>query len=749
MPDYGNHSKVLILLQKAQDADQLMRAQVREQREFLHLKDGMWEQDVWNSRDNHPRYTIDKTTPLIEETTGRIKKADFGIKVQPVNDTADEDTADILAGLIRNSSNISGADHIFNEAVTQVVESGLNGWEVVNDFADPKSFHQDLLFKPVTNWVDRVWFDHASLSRTPIDARHGFKLTSFAVDEYNEKWPDGSGMSVSQDKANTSGNAVLKATDDIIVGQIYYLEETDIELVLMSNGKVYEDNAKFKKIKDELEDEGETETKRRTAKVKRQWIRQFDGSKWLKEKEETPFELISLCPEYGKFSVIDDVITYRGMTLKQMDPQRIYNYARSRQIEEGALAPRDKIFMTKKEIGNNVESIQTMNTNMDPVQEWTPDPDNPRGAPFKIVGAQVNPGLETTAASMTQDMREVANKFSVATAGQMNARSGVVIDELKESSDTGDIDWTEGHEIALCYTFKVWLSAARHVYDGTRTARILGEDGNFSMESLNTTRVDRQTKEIVTINDLSAGLYDVVCSAGKSYKTRQGETISGILEIGAVDPNVILEGEDILVNASDGPGMKDIAERIRARKMREGSIPESQWTPEEQQQIAEAQAQAAQQPPQPDPMMLAAQAEMVKGQAEQTNANNKTAEIRGNQEFKMGELQFNRDKLALDREKFLRAGDDKFNVDAAKIDQGQQNIDLKANKQQFDSIMQAQGQQAQQLNDMFANLKTISEVMQGFVGPHIVEAGVNEAVAITDAQEDRGDTSIGQDVADT
>jgi len=754
MPDYNDHDVIISdLLPKAQDADKVYRDSSREQRAFLHVPNGMWEQGVWDSKSDQPRYTIDKTTPLIEETTGRIKKSDFGIKVQPVSDTADEDTAETLAGLIRNSSNMSGADHIFNEAVTQVVESGLNGWEVVNDFADPKSFHQDLLFKPVTNWIDRVWFDHASLSRTPIDARHAFKLTSFALDEYKEKWPKGSGMSVSQDKLTTT---VEKSTDDVVVGQVYYLKETDVVLILMTNGSVYEDDAKFHQIKDELALEGIAEDTRRTAKVKRQWIRQFDGKGWLKDAEETPFELISLCPEYGKFSVIDDVITYRGMTLKQMDMQRIYNYTRSRQIGEGALAPRAKYWMTPKQADGFADTLATMNTNNDPVQFYNPDPENP-GIPQQNGGAQINPGLEIIAASMTQDMQEVANKFSVATPGQMNARSGVVIDELKESSDTGDIDWTEGHEIALCYTFKVWLTGARHVYDGTRTSRILGENGEFSMEALNTTRLDRQTQEMVTINDLSTGIYDVVCSAGKSYKSRQGETISNILEIGAVDPNVIMEGEDILVNASDGPGMKDIAERIRARKIKEGSIPQSQWTEEENQQAQAAAEAQANQPPQPDPVTMAAQGALLEGQAALQDSQNKQQEIQGNQQIKMIELQQAQEKLDLSKQevqldvaKFQRENDDKFNVNAAKISQGQQKLDQDGQAQQFNAFLDQQKQQQQQFNDTFNNLKTLTDAMQTFVGPHLVEAGINQAVAITDEQKEQGfDTGTGEAITGT
>ena len=622
-----------------------------------------------------------------------------------------------------------------------------------------------MLFREIVDFLDRVWFDHANLSRTPENARHAFKLTTFAMDDYKARWPKGSGLSVG-DESSSNSNSIHSDRDEITVGQIYYLVESDIVLVEMSDGSIHEDNEDFKKIADELQDEGITEVSRRDSKVKLQWIRQFDGGDFLKDAEETVFEMISLCPEYGKYAVINSVATYRGMTLKQMDAQRLYNYARSRQIEEGALTPRDKFLATTEQITGYKREWETANTNADATLPYNHV--NGQPPPFKIGASQINPGLSALASDMTQDMREVANKFNVATPGQMNARSGVVVDELKETSDTGDIDWTEGHEIALCYTYKVWLTGVRKVYGGTRVSRIQKENGAFSMEKLNTTRFDEETGTNVSVNDLSVGIYDVTCSAGKSYKTRQGETISGILEIGAVDPNVIMEGEDILVAASDGPGMKDIAERIRARKLRNGEIPQSQWTEEETQQAIAAQQAAAQQPPQEDPLLVAAKAEEGKAVAANKVADNKTIEIQGNQQLQAAELELKNKALDLDTQKFLRAGEDRFNVEAAKIDQGdrkldqseqqmiidadqeQQKISLQAREQQFEELKTIIGGQQQQINDAINNLNTIAETMQKFVGPHIIEAGVNQAVAVTELQKEAGlDTDVGEQVAGT
>lgn len=749
MPNYEDHSEVVKLQGMAQDASKFLRELVREQRDFLHIKDGMWDPKALERTKDQPRYTIDKTTPLIEDTTGNIKKADFGIKVQPVDNTANEESAEIIGGLIRNISNISGADHIYNQAVSNVVEAGLDGWEIVQEYASPTAFDQDILVKAINNFVDRVWFDHDSLSRTPEDARHAFKLTSYALDVYRAKWPKGSGTSLSEDKES---NVIYSNRDEIIVGQVYYMKESSVELVRMSDGAVYEDNEKFQQIKDELEAEGITEEKRRKSKTSIQWIREYDGGGWLEEAKETVFEYISLVPEYGKFKVIDNAITARGLTLKQMDLNRIYNYAKSRQTGEVALAPREKFMATLEQIAGNENAWTTMNTNADPALIYNHI--EGQAPPFKIGGAQVNMGLEGLAMSMSEDMRQVANKLSAQDG--VSAVSGKLVDELKESSRVGDIDWTEGHEIALCYGYKVMLSGIKRVYDGTRTVRILGDDGTFSMEELNTTRLDAQTQEMVTINDLSAGLYDVVCSAGKSYKTVQGETISSILEIGAIDPNVVMEGEDILVSASDGPGMKEIAERIRARKFKNGEIPESQWTDEEREEVQQAQLEAQNQPQQPDPNQMIAEAEMLKGQAEVTNAETKRDVESARVQLELQKIQLENKKIDLETQKFIASQQDNMSVDAAKIEQGnrkldqseqkmlidaqqnQEKIDNDTNTQQFNQILAMMQNQQAEFSAAVNDLKTMREAygIEAIVAPSAVANIAEQSEAISDLQEE-------------
>jgi hypothetical protein len=133
--------------------------------------------------------------------------------------------------------------------------------------------------------------------------------------------------------------------------------------------------------------------------------------------------------------------------------------------------------------------------------------------------------------------------------------------------------------------------------------------------------------------------------------------------------------KDIWLKNLSIPGMDLAAERARVQLLQSGMIPESQWTDDEKAEAQAAAEAAAQQPPQEDPMMIAARAEELKGQAEMQNAQNKQMEIQSNNQIKMADLELRNKQIDLDTQKFLKGQDDKFNVDAANIQQGQEKLE--------------------------------------------------------------------------
>lgn len=622
--DYEDHAKVINLLTAAQGADSDMRDQARDAQLFVSKKDGQWEPYWWNANQNKPRYTFDMTCPIVDQVAGEIEQADFDIRVSPAGGDATKDVALTYDGIIRNLENISNAKDVYTSAARGMITTGYDGWRIVQKYADDNSFDQDLMIEKIHNFIDRVWFDPAAEQQDKSDARYCFVLHPVAKDEFDKRWPESNGISVPDDR---DGEAYYDKAEVVVIGELLYVEKEERELVLMSNGQTYEADDDFEKVADDMALVGVTEIKRRKRKVSKVCSRFFDNDGWLGDDKDTVFNRIPVIPVYGNYKIIENKTVYSGVVEKLMDSQRVLNYSMSREIEEGALAPRAKYWMTLTQAAGHEDSLSTMNTNSDPVQFYNVDPEMP-GPPQQNGGAMVNPGLRTISEAMRGMIGYSAGMFASNMGDNPGLQSGVAIRSLQNKGDNATFKYNKAVQVAIAATGKVLVDAIPKVYDTERTMRILYEDNSFEMATINQPIIDQQTGEVVMLNDLSQGVYDVICKAGPSFKNRQQETLEMIIEMAKVDPTIMQIAGDVMMQNINSPAADQIAERKRDQMLKAGMIPMSQLTDEEQ---AQMQQQMAQQGQQQDPASIMAQAEMLKGQAEMARAQIEQVKVQNEQ----------------------------------------------------------------------------------------------------------------------
>ena len=660
---YDSHDAIINLLKAAQWADHDNREAAREAHLFVSKRDGQWEPYWWNNNANKPRYTFDMASPIVDQISGEIEQADFDIKVSPAGGDATKETAETYDAIIRNLETISNASTIYSQSARGAVTCGFDAWRVVQKFADDNSFDQDLLVEPIGNAIDRVWFDPSAQLQDKSDARYCFVLHPISTEEYYARWPEGSGSSVSDDR---EGDAYYDKAEVVVIGELLYIEEEMRELVLMSNGQVHEVNEDFESIKDELLQIGVTEVRRRERKYKKVCSRLFDASDWLEDDRDTAFCYLPVVPVYANFKILENKTIYYGAVEKLMDSQRVLNYSLSREIEEGALAPRAKYWMTMAQAAGHELQLQTLNTNTDPVQFYNPDPQSP-GAPQQQGGAQINPGLRTISEAMRGIIGMSAGMFASNMGDNPGLQSGVAIERLQSKGDNGTHKYFQALEVAIGHTGKIFVSTIPKVYDNQRVMRLMYEDGSMEMKPINQEVIDGQTGKVVKVNDLSAGTYDVVCKAGPSFRNRQEQTLRTMIDLAQVDPDILKLGGDLLLRNVVSPVADMLAERRRAQMLAQGIIPESQMTDEEK---AELQAKMQMQGQAQDPAMVLAQAEMAKAQAEQLRA-----------QVELQKLQLETAKIQLEAQKMqMGVQNDQANLqlDAFNAETQRMNTQIKA-----------------------------------------------------------------------
>jgi hypothetical protein len=596
MDDFGDHRQVIELLKKAQDRERDVREIVREVHDFLDEKDGQWDDLAYKAFKGRPRYTLDKCNDLVDDVHGPISQSDFDIQVLPAGGDSTEDLAKTYDGLIRNIQNLSNATDIYDAATRSVIRAGMDGWRINQRWGDNNSFDQDLYIDPIADYVDRVWFDPNSVLQTREDAEYVFVLSAMSKAKYDEKFPEGSGKSVSTDDTTASE----RSPEVVMLGEFIYKTRVKKRIVELSNGAVYTDDERYKAIKDDLERIGVKEVRERMREMTEVKTRIFDGHEWLTGPQDTVFELLPIIPQYANWSIRRNVPNYWGIVTKKLDAQRIYNYTESRKVEEGALAPLAKIMVTKEQIGGNKPAWENLNTSSDPALPYENQPDTP--PPYKIGGPEINPGLESTSQSMLQNLQSTAGIDQL--DGQpLGLQSGLAVELKQDRGDTRHYKYVRSKQIAVCHTGKVLMKAIPRVYDTKRQVRIINEDQSVELITVNDKIFDKEKGEQVEVIDLSKGLYDVTCEVSKSFKNRQGETINSIVEVANIDRTIIDDGRDVLYKNMRAPGFDVLAERARLKMVLSGQIPESQLTDEEKEFLA------AQPEPAPDPVAMALEAE--------------------------------------------------------------------------------------------------------------------------------------------
>jgi hypothetical protein len=647
------YSNVLKDLEESQLYDHDNREKARESDHFVNKKDGQWEPSIATKFSNQPRYTLDKTSGVVADLSGEMNSMDFTIKIRPAGGSATNELANHIDGLIRNIENNSGsgARYIYKAAGKTMITTGIAGWGIEAGYRDPLSMDQDLIIKPISNFMDRVWFDPGAEERSAADADWGFKLTSMSMADYERDFPKGSKLSIGRDIESNVYS--FKKERAVVVAEHYWKKFEKAEIVLMSDNSVFLVDDKFKMVVDELAEQGIQEVRRRETKAVRVFHRILDGGDFLTPSRETVFEYVPLVPCYANFEISEDKIIYWGVVEKLMDPQRILNYAESRKIGEGALSPRAKKWMTAEQAAGYETEIATLNTNADPVQFYNHVPDQP--PPFETGGAQINAGLQETTQAMDLHIQGIANKLDPTQNNAFGLQSGVALERVENKANNGNYEYFIALEVAIAHTATILKTGAlARVYDARREVQLDSQDGTIKTITLNERIFDQETQQVVELNDLSKGYYSVVCSAGPAFNNRQEEGNAAFERAAQLDPTLMQLGADIWLRNMSAPGMDVIADRKRIQMVVAGVIPENELTEEEKQ----LSAQVAEQNKQPSAVD---QALIAEAQARTKETEAKAADTMSKIEERQNKHQIAMERLMLDGQKAAQAQQDKQN----------------------------------------------------------------------------------------
>ncbi|MEY0982104.1 portal protein [Providencia alcalifaciens] len=634
------HERIMLRFDRAHSPQEDVRAKCVEATRFARVPGGQWEgatsagTKLNKHFEKYPKFEINKIATELNRIISEYRNNRITVKFRPGDKEASEDLADKLNGLFRadyeETDGGEACDNAFDDAATGGFGCFRLTTNLVNEL-DPMDDRQRISIEPIYDPSRSVWFDPDAKKYDKSDAEWAFCMYSLSVDKYKAEYKkDPATLDIGIDR---TWDYDWFDVDVVYIAKYYEVRKESVDVVSFQNPFTEEvvtyDSDQLEQVGDELSEIGFIEVARRNIKRRRVYVSVVDGDGFLEKAQRIPGEHIPLIPVYGKRWFIDDIERVEGHIAKAMDAQRLYNLQVSMLADSAAQDPGSVPIVGKQQIKGLEEHWADRNSKRPaflPLNEITDKQGNVI-APASAIGyTQPQPLNQAMAALLQQtslDIQEVTGASQAMQQMPSNIAKETV-NSLMHRSDMASFIYLDNMAKSLKRAGEVWLSMAREVYGSDRQVRVVNEDGTDDIALMSVTIRDKQTGEIVAMNDLSTGRYDVTVDVGPSYTARRDATVSVLTNLLAgmlpQDPmRAVVQG--IILDNMDGEGLDEFKEYNRNQLLTQGVV--KPRNAEEEQIVAQAQQQAQQ----PNAELLAAQGVYLQGQAEVQKTKNEELSI--------------------------------------------------------------------------------------------------------------------------
>lgn len=541
-----------------------------------------------------PMLSIPKLNQPIQLVLNQEKAAHLGVNVSPLNEDADDDTAEVIRDLYRREEQRSRAGLARSWAFDRAVKAGTGAYAIDTCYDEESSNPSDQRIRwRRLLYQDGVYFDPAAQEPDWSDMEYAFELQWMRHSKLKREFPDAELANYDQGElqalAETEPEWVqLGATFDepmCLVAVYWRKEYTARDRVALDDGSFSYDDELPKGRRIATKKDG-TEVFRRTTqepKVVRSIITAVEE---LQPAEDWNGRYIPLIPVIGvELQPFDDKRRWMGVVEPSMDAQRLFNYAASSAVELAATETKAPYIMAegqdegyeemwKQSAIRNFPALKFKPT-VGPNSELLPAPqrsqvDVGRLGPSMMLLEQADRFIQASTTTLDQGRIEQMGRKRVAHE---------TISALQEQSDLGNSHYLHNlATISMPYEAKVVIDLMAAIYDRPgRVARLLDLEDNERTVMLNHpfTLDDKKRPQMVQKDhpeakhyDLKKGRYGEAVTIGKSWQHRLQQ---GADEIGELlkDPELMMLLGPIYMKFRDFPGAKEAAEilkRIRAMK---------------------------------------------------------------------------------------------------------------------------------------------------------------------------------------
>lgn len=712
-------------LKRAIDENQEERKKQKDDLLFSVLD--QWPSNIRAEREGDPNgarpcLTIDHINQYIVQVVNDMRQNRPAVKVRPVDDQADIQTAEVFQGIVRQIEDQSSAQIAYATAGESAVRVGEGYFRIITEYESEMSFDQVIRVKRVPDMFTVYLGPHSMPDGS--DSEFGFVFEWMSVDKFRRLWPKAKYTAVEFDELNTDYMGNWWDEGKICVAEYFYIDYEKATLCFLKDGQTVVKGPKNKYPEEMIVEERET---------------RIPSTKWCKltgvevlEKSDWAGKRIPIVKVVGKEAVVDGKRRCWGLVRPAKDSLRMYNYFASAITEKIGLSPKAPIIGAAGQFEGFEDRWSMANKQNFPYLEYNAKTVDGTivPAPARQMPAPIEVAMVQQLQQIREDVQSSLGMFKASLGKEQPNQSGKAILALTRESDTGTFHFSDNQAISIQHCGRILIDLIPKIYDTQRIVKILGEDGKVRTAQIDpnspvaASRTADATGKIQQIYNLGVGTYDVSVAVGPSFNTKRLEAATMFTDLAntAKDPVSGTVMRYLAIKNSDFNGAEQAAEMMEKllppgliQKEGEQNIdPRAQAVINQMKQVIQAQGQKLQE------LESGAKIDMMKVQSD---AQSSQAKIAADHDAKMKELVLKKEEqdkeLELAREKANAEIQIKLLVaDAdAKIDKDKLSFEMECKREENAEKMKekAKEQEAPLLeNAIPAFVEALKEVTQTF-----------------------------------
>lgn len=606
--------------------------------EFATVTGAMWRGSNYEKQfANKPKPEINKIFSGINKILGQKQRLEMNAKIAAGTDDATDDDAELLQGMWRNDFQTSQGIEALNNADKEAFFSGYGAYKLVTKYEDeenPDPNKQYICVEPIYSAASSVLFS-PSTRKDKSDCKQGWHIVRTNRKSLQEEYgvdlvsSVGTGMEWFDWNTRTDKDIYVAHYYEVVVKKLTDYIFPNITVTAGDGIYDQEGNKLTREDLNYLLDTYEHEVVKR--KVKRTEYALISGSGFLTKPAKQPFKRVPIFPQYGYYTVINGIEYYSGEVSKRRDPQMFYNTFASALMQIMAADQVEKPEYTPDQI--NRHAAQRARADIDAVPYLLSDPirnDDGTIAHIGPIGRKTPPQIGTGLAAAGQFLDSTL--VTMESSGQSTLPSNVSGDAVRQINERHDDAFQPLMQNSV-FTSRVccecWIDAAKVIYfSNQRRVRTLSQDGTYS-SAMTLEYGDDGNGNWGAYKNAARGKYVVQVKAGETYKSKKEAELDTTLKmLNFADTNtpqgqMLLNQAIMSTTGEGGERARKVAKYQTINLLIEMGLDPDPQT-EEEKQYVEARLQQMQQPKQPTPLE---QAELLKGQADIMEQENRRTEI--------------------------------------------------------------------------------------------------------------------------